>query len=197
MILLQAELFILTKIHSIFSKQKAPVKAPAVSIMDYARHFLSDLIPQLRRFLYQIAGAAAHSRRSSNELFVYAMSNYSASAGAPTGQTSAQAPQERHSSALISYLPSPSEMALTGHSLAQAPQEMHSSLILYAICNTSIKCVDSYVKRKSEHKSPLRQIAFAFARPVFVTESCEHIISHLHTNVKHIFRFYLHLAYIT
>lgn len=56
-----------------------------------------------------------------------------ASAGAPTGQVPAHAPQEIHSSALISYLPSPSEIALTGHSASQAPQEIHSSLIWYAI----------------------------------------------------------------
>jgi hypothetical protein len=36
-------------------------------------------------------------------------------------------------SALISYLPSPSEIASTGHSPAQAPQEMQSSEIMYAM----------------------------------------------------------------
>jgi hypothetical protein len=53
--------------------------------------------------------------------------------GAPTGQTPAQEPQEIQVSGLISYLPSPSEIAFTGHSEAHAPQEMHSSPILYAI----------------------------------------------------------------
>ena len=36
-------------------------------------------------------------------------------------------------SGLISYLQSPSLMALTGHASAQAPQAMQSSEILYAI----------------------------------------------------------------
>lgn len=51
-------------------------------------------------------------------------------AGAPTGQVSAQAPHSMHTSGLISYLPSPSEIAFTGHSAAQAPQLMQSSEIL-------------------------------------------------------------------
>ena len=59
-------------------------------------------------------------------------SNYS-SAGAPTGHTSAQLPQEMHSSALITNLSSPSEMQATGQPSAHAPQEMHSSLILNAM----------------------------------------------------------------
>jgi hypothetical protein len=63
--------------------------------------------------------------------------NYS-SAGALTGHASAQEPQLMHSSALITYLPSPSEMQLTGQASAQAPQLMHSSEILYAILKTSI-----------------------------------------------------------
>lgn len=54
-------------------------------------------------------------------------------AGALTGHVSAQAPHSMHSSALISYLPSFSEIASTGHSAAQAPQAMHSSEILYAM----------------------------------------------------------------
>lgn len=58
--------------------------------------------------------------------------NYS-SLGAPTGQVPAQAPQEMQVSASITYLPSPSLIALTGHSSAHAPQAMHSSLITYAI----------------------------------------------------------------
>ena len=64
--------------------------------------------------------------------------NYS-SEGAPTGHTSAQLPQEMHSSALISNLPSPSEMQEVGQPSAHAPQEMHSSLILKAIVNSSVK----------------------------------------------------------
>ena len=58
--------------------------------------------------------------------------NYS-STGAPTGQVSAQEPQEMHSSALITNFPSPSEMQPVGQASAHAPQEMHSSVILYAI----------------------------------------------------------------
>lgn len=53
--------------------------------------------------------------------------------GAPTGQTPAQAPHSIQVSASITYLPSPSEIALTGHSASQAPQLMHSSLITYAM----------------------------------------------------------------
>jgi len=64
--------------------------------------------------------------------------NYS-STGAPTGHKSAQLPQEMHSSALITNLPSPSEMQEAGHSAAHAPQEMHSSVILKAIVNSSVK----------------------------------------------------------
>ncbi len=67
----------------------------------------------------------------------YYLFNYS-SEGAPTGQISAQLPQEMHSSALITYFPSPSVMQLTGQPSAQAPQAMHSSLILNAILDTSI-----------------------------------------------------------
>ena len=62
---------------------------------------------------------------------------YSA-AGAPTGHTSAQAPQSMHFSASITNLPSPSEIASTGQPSAQAPQEMHSSEILYAIILSSL-----------------------------------------------------------
>ena len=61
-----------------------------------------------------------------------------ASAGAPTGQTPAQAPQEMQVSASITYLPSPSLMAETGHSSAQEPQATHSSLITYAMISTSM-----------------------------------------------------------
>ena len=76
--------------------------------------------------------------------------NYS-STGAPTGQVSAQAPQLMHSSALITYLPSPSEMQETGHPSAQAPQLMHSSVILYAIFESSIKfCCYIYSSTISE-----------------------------------------------
>ena len=42
--------------------------------------------------------------------------------GAPTGQTPAQEPQSMQVSASITYLLSPSLIALTGHSAAQAPQ---------------------------------------------------------------------------
>ena len=62
---------------------------------------------------------------------------YSA-AGAPTGHTSAQAPQSMHFSASITNLPSPSEIASTGQPSAQAAQEMHSSEILYAIILSSL-----------------------------------------------------------
>jgi hypothetical protein len=63
--------------------------------------------------------------------------NYS-SAGAPTGHASAQEPQLTQSSALITYLPSPSAMQPVGQASTQAPQLMHSSEILYAIVMTSI-----------------------------------------------------------
>ena len=55
------------------------------------------------------------------------------SEGAPTGQTSAQAPHSMQVSASITYFVSPSDIASTGQSPAQAPQEMHSSEIIYAI----------------------------------------------------------------
>ena len=57
---------------------------------------------------------------------------------APVGQAAAQLPQSKHSSALISNLPSPSLIAPTGHSPAQLPQEMQSSEITYAIGITSL-----------------------------------------------------------
>ena len=57
------------------------------------------------------------------------------SAGAPTGQTPAQAPQLMQVPSSITYLPSPAEIAETGHSASQAPQLMHSSEITYAITN--------------------------------------------------------------
>jgi hypothetical protein len=58
---------------------------------------------------------------------------YYASWGAPTGQSSAQAPQPMHASASISYLPSPSLIAPTGQESTQAPQDTQSSVILNAI----------------------------------------------------------------
>lgn len=53
--------------------------------------------------------------------------------GASTGQVLAQAPHSMHSSALMTYLPSPAEMASTGHSLSQAPHSTQASVITYAI----------------------------------------------------------------
>jgi hypothetical protein len=50
-------------------------------------------------------------------------------AGAPTGQVASHAPHSMQTSASITNLPSPSEMAETGHSAAQAPQEIQSSEI--------------------------------------------------------------------
>ena len=76
-------------------------------------------------------------RRTSSAFVLRPLRNYS-STGALTGHASAQEPQLMHSSALITYLPSPSEMQLTGQASAQAPQLMHSSVILYAILKTSI-----------------------------------------------------------
>ena len=55
--------------------------------------------------------------------------NYS-SEGAPTGQLSAQAPQEMQSDASISKCVSPWEIAETGHASWQAPQEIQASEIL-------------------------------------------------------------------
>ena len=63
---------------------------------------------------------------------VFYLEDYS-SAGAPTGQTPAQAPQEMQVSASITNLPSPSLIAETGHSSAHAPHATHSSLITYAM----------------------------------------------------------------
>ena len=58
---------------------------------------------------------------------------------APTGQPSSHAPQSMHSSALTTYLPSPSEIADTGQVSAQAPQEMQSSLITLAMSFTPFR----------------------------------------------------------
>ena len=44
----------------------------------------------------------------------------------------------------ISYLPSPSEIALTGHASAHAPQEMQASVILYAITE-HLHVFDTYI----------------------------------------------------
>lgn len=60
------------------------------------------------------------------------MFDYS-STGAATGHTPAHAPQDMHSSLLITYLSEPLEIHDTGHSLSQAPQDMQLSLITYAI----------------------------------------------------------------
>jgi len=70
-------------------------------------------------------------------MFCINTSDYSAEI-APVGHTDAHAPQSIHSSALMSYFPSPSAMALTGHSPSQAPQLMHSVEITYAIIVTSL-----------------------------------------------------------
>jgi hypothetical protein len=52
---------------------------------------------------------------------------------ASVGQTSAHAPQSVQSLASMTYLSSPSLIALTGHSSTQVPHEIHSSVILYAM----------------------------------------------------------------
>ena len=70
--------------------------------------------------------------RRSGEAFLRCRRDHSA-LGAPTGHTPAHAPHSMQVSASMTYLPSPSEIALTGHSAAQAPQAMHSSEILYAM----------------------------------------------------------------
>ena len=70
--------------------------------------------------------------RRSGEAFLRCCKDHSA-LGAPTGHTPAHAPHSMQVSASMTYLPSPSEIALTGHSAAQAPQAMHSSEILYAM----------------------------------------------------------------
>ena len=59
------------------------------------------------------------------------------SAGAPTGQEPAHAPQLMQVSLSISNFPSPSEIAPTGHAPAHAPQLMQVSLITYAIALSS------------------------------------------------------------
>ena len=77
-------------------------------------------------------------RRCAFQLLFCVFSFAYSSDGAPTGQTSAQEPQLMHSSALITYLPSPSLIALTGQPSAHAPHIMQSSLITYAISITSL-----------------------------------------------------------
>ena len=69
---------------------------------------------------------------------VHWLSNENYSLGASTGQAPAHAPQEMHSSSLITYFPSTSEIALTGHSSTQVPQPTQvSRSILYAMIITS------------------------------------------------------------
>lgn len=75
--------------------------------------------------------SARHIKRRA--LLIYCCLTYQPSAGAPTGQVPAQAPQSMQASASITYLPSPSEIAFTGQPSAQAPQAMQSSEITYAI----------------------------------------------------------------
>jgi hypothetical protein len=70
---------------------------------------------------------------------------YYASWGAPTGQASAQAPQDTQVSASISYLPSPSVMQPIGQASTQAPHATQSSLILYAILISSCNIWDTYI----------------------------------------------------
>ena len=62
--------------------------------------------------------------------------SFYSSTGAPTGQTFAQFPQLMQTSGSITYVVSPSLIALTGHSDAQVPQLTHASVILYAIIFT-------------------------------------------------------------
>lgn len=52
---------------------------------------------------------------------------------APVGQLDAHVPQSIQESGLISYLPSPCEIAPTGHSPSQEPQETHESEITNAM----------------------------------------------------------------
>ena len=75
--------------------------------------------------------------------------NYS-SCGAPTGQTPSQAPQDTQASSSITYLPSPSEIALFGHSSAHAPHMMQSSEILYAIKYTSKLLYSNYTRIRAK-----------------------------------------------
>ncbi len=50
--------------------------------------------------------------------------------GAPSGQAEAHAPQSRHSSGLMVYLPSCSEIADIGQTSIQEPHAIHESVIL-------------------------------------------------------------------
>lgn len=76
--------------------------------------------------------ARAHKKMGAPQGRAHFMQDYSA-LGAETGHTPAHAPHSMQVSASITYLPSPSLIALTGHSAAHAPQLMQSSEILYAI----------------------------------------------------------------
>jgi hypothetical protein len=78
------------------------------------------------------------------------------SAGAPTGQFSAQAPQEMHFSGSITYCPSPSVMASTGQLAAQAPQDTQASLILYAIIKSSLNGLLDYITVRRGFQYPAR-----------------------------------------
>jgi len=79
---------------------------------------------------------------------------------ASTGQESTQAPQSMQPEASITYLASPSEIALVGHSASQAPQLMQSSLIRYAIKYTSFDFISYFTippqKSKQVHKIFIR-----------------------------------------
>lgn len=88
-------------------------------------------------FVFAIApGKVQRPRQKRSRCLILLYGAYACS-GAPTGHVSAQAPQSRHVSASMTYLPSPSEIAPAGHASAQAPHWMHASLIAYAIAVTS------------------------------------------------------------
>ncbi len=64
---------------------------------------------------------------------------YYSSVIAPTGQAPAQAPQDTHAEASITYFPSPAEIAPTGHPPSHVPQDTQESVITYAIIIPSLK----------------------------------------------------------
>ena len=98
---------------------------------------MSTVFKVLRPRLSEALSVSGKTKRSARLLFVsdVLMSDdvVYASEIAPTGQPSSHAPQSMHSSALTTYLPSPSEIADTGQVSAHAPQEMQSSLITLAM----------------------------------------------------------------
>jgi hypothetical protein len=119
------------------ASKNASVPKVSPSFFLYEIYFFVDGVESLAVLKYYILHFASKHKNErllqSNNLVMYKrILNYS-SAGASTGQASAHAPHSMHSSALISYLPSTSTIALTGQASTQEPQAMQASEILYAM----------------------------------------------------------------